>query len=141
MVCNFTWGNMKLFKYIFLIICLVISLQGYADESSLKLWYKQPAQEWVEALPLGNGRLGAMVFGKVNKELVQLNEETLWSGRPVDLDPNPDAVKYLPLVREALFAGDWRKATDLCHKCRVIIRSHICPWLIWKLIMVLVMRR
>ena len=88
MVCNFTWGNMKLFKYIFLIICLVISLQGYADESSLKLWYKQPAQEWVEALPLGNGRLGAMVFGKVNKELVQLNEETLWSGRPVDLDPN-----------------------------------------------------
>lgn len=116
MVCNFTWGNMKLFKYIFLIICLVISLQGYADESSLKLWYKQPAQEWVEALPLGNGRLGAMVFGKVNKELVQLNEETLWSGRPVDLDPNPDAVKYLPLVREALFAGDWRKATDLCHK-------------------------
>lgn len=120
---------------------MVISLQGYADESSLKLWYKQPAQEWVEALPLGNGRLGAMVFGKVNKELVQLNEETLWSGRPVDLDPNPDAVKYLPLVREALFAGDWRKATDLCHKCRVIIRSHICPWLIWKLIMVLVMRR
>ena len=116
MVCNFTWGNMKLFKYIFLIICLVISLQGYADESSLKLWYKQPAQEWVEALPLGNGRLGAMVFGKVNKELVQLNEETLWSGRPVDLDPNPDAVKYLPLVREALFAGDWREATDLCHK-------------------------
>ena len=95
---------------------MVISLQGYADESSLKLWYKQPAQEWVEALPLGNGRLGAMVFGKVNKELVQLNEETLWSGRPVDLDPNPDAVKYLPLVREALFAGDWRKATDLCHK-------------------------
>lgn len=82
----------------------------------MSLTYREPASQWVEALPLGNGRLGAMVFGGVESELVQLNEETLWSGRPVDLNPNPEAVNYLPEVRKALFAGEWKKAQDLCHK-------------------------
>lgn len=87
-----------------------------AGGSDMSLTYREPASQWVEALPLGNGRLGAMVFGGVESELVQLNEETLWSGRPVDLNPNPEAVNYLPEVRKALFAGEWKKAQDLCHK-------------------------
>ncbi|MCD7932342.1 MAG: glycoside hydrolase family 95 protein [Tannerellaceae bacterium] len=84
------------------------------DRQPLKLWYKQPAAEWVEALPVGNGRLGAMVYGNPEEELIQLNEETLWSGRPVNPNPNPQAVEYLPEVRQALFNGDWKKAEQLC---------------------------
>lgn len=75
-------------------------------QTSLKLWYQQPAKTWTEALPVGNGRLGAMIFGNVNEELIQLNESTLWSGGPVSDNVNPDAPKYLPQVRQAIFEGD-----------------------------------
>ncbi|HTN20957.1 MAG TPA: glycoside hydrolase family 95 protein [Pelobium sp.] len=67
------------------------------------LWYTKPANNWNEALPIGNGRLGAMIFGGVADELIQLNEATLWTGGPADPNPNPDAYKYLSLVRNALF--------------------------------------
>lgn len=107
---------MKQVKCIFLLLSVYFSLCVYAEDNYLKVWYKQPALEWVEALPIGNGRLGAMIFGGVKEELIQLNEETLWSGRPVDLNPNPEAVNYLPLVRKALFDEEWGKARDLCHK-------------------------
>ncbi len=78
----------------------------------LKLWYTQPAAVWTEALPVGNGRIGAMVFGGVATERLQLNEDTLWSGHPKDCD-NPAALQYLPLVREAVFAGDYARADEL----------------------------
>ncbi len=78
----------------------------------LTLWYTQPATAWTEALPVGNGRLGAMVFGGVATERLQLNEDTLWSGCPKDCD-NPAALQYLPLVREAIFAGDYARADAL----------------------------
>lgn len=75
----------------------------------LKLWYRQPAREWVEALPVGNGRLGAMVFGDVFEERIQLNEDTLWSGAPKDWN-NPRAKDLLPLIRQQIFAGDYPAA-------------------------------
>lgn len=78
--------------------------------------YKQPARNWNEALPLGNGRLGVMTFGRVNEELLQLNEETLWSGGPVDRNPNPDAGKHLPAVREALNREDYGTASKELQK-------------------------
>ncbi len=77
-----------------------------------QLWYSQPASHWVEALPLGNGRLGAMVFGGVSHEHLQVNEESLWSGYPREAD-NPDAKAYLPQVRQAVFAGDYALADRL----------------------------
>ncbi|MEO8860497.1 MAG: glycoside hydrolase N-terminal domain-containing protein, partial [Ginsengibacter sp.] len=87
------------------------------SQSDLKLWYNKPAGQWTEALPLGNGRLGAMVFGKVNEELIQLNESTLWSGGPVKTDVNPQAASYLPLIRDALFNHeDYEKANELTKK-------------------------
>lgn len=79
----------------------------------LRLWYSQPAAQWVEALPLGNGRLGAMVFGGVNQEHVQLNEDTLWAGAPRDWN-NPGARAVLLRVREALFRDDFEQANELC---------------------------
>ncbi|HET9467601.1 MAG TPA: glycoside hydrolase family 95 protein [Vicinamibacterales bacterium] len=75
--------------------------QAPADHT---LFYTHPAREWNQALPLGNGRLGAMVFGNVNGERIQLNENTLWMGGPRDTN-NPDALKHLSEVRRLLFAG------------------------------------
>jgi alpha-L-fucosidase 2 len=69
-----------------------------------KLWYTQPASQWDHAMPLGNGRLGAMVFGGVNRERIQLNENTLWLGGVRERD-NPEALKHLPEVRRLLFEG------------------------------------
>ena len=76
------------------------------------LWYRQPAEQWIQALPVGNGRLGAMVFGGVDRERIQLNEDTIWSGRPTDRD-KPDAYKYLAEVRRLLFEGQYVAAEEL----------------------------
>jgi alpha-L-fucosidase 2 len=78
----------------------------------MKLWYRQPAQEWVEALPVGNGRLGAMVFGGIQRERIQLNEDSVWSGKPVEQD-KPDAAKYLADARQLLFEGKYAEAQRL----------------------------
>ncbi len=79
-----------------------------------KLWYTKPAKVWTEALPLGNGRLGAMVFGGVKQELIQLNEGSLWSGGPVRTNVNPGAYDNLQLVRDALLKEqDYAKAYAL----------------------------
>ncbi|ANY70117.1 alpha-amylase [Paenibacillus sp. BIHB 4019] len=77
-----------------------------------KLWYKQPASRWEEALPIGNGRLGGMVFGDARKERVQLNEDTLWSGFPRDTN-NYEALRYLKKSRELIFAGQYGEAETL----------------------------
>ncbi|MCL4793851.1 MAG: glycoside hydrolase N-terminal domain-containing protein [Bryobacteraceae bacterium] len=81
----------------------------------LALWYRQPARSWNEALPVGNGRLGAMVFGGVESERLQLNEDSLWEGFPRDT-VNPQALDALPRVRELLFAGKELEATELAAK-------------------------
>ena len=81
-------------------------------EEPLSLWYRQPAQRWVEALAVGNGRLGAMVFGGIAEERIQLNEDTLWAGGPYD-PANPEALEALPKVRELIFAGRYREAHNL----------------------------
>ena len=78
------------------------------------LWYRQSAARWEEALPLGNGRLGAMVFGRVAQERLQLNEDTLWAGSPYTPD-NPDALAALPKARELLAQGKYVEAADLAN--------------------------
>lgn len=82
-----------------------------AGETDLKLWYRQPATTWVEALPVGNGRLAAMVFGGVQRERLQLNEDTLWSGGPYD-PANPKARQAIPRVRELIAEERWVEARD-----------------------------
>lgn len=83
-----------------------------SETSELKLWYDQPAKVWEEALPLGNGRIGAMVFGNPQEELIQLNENTLWSGFPQDGN-NPKALENLSAIRKAVNDGDYQKAAKL----------------------------
>ena len=88
----------------------LVSLSLQARE--YKLWYDKPAAVWTEALPLGNGRLGAMVFGTPGVEQIQLNEETIWAGRPNN-NANPNALEYIPKVRELVFAGKYLEAQTL----------------------------
>ena len=79
------------------------------------LWYQQPATKWTEALPVGNGRLGAMVFGKVDSERIQLNEESLWAGKPIN-NNNPGARTHLDEIQRALLNGDIARAVELGEK-------------------------
>ena len=81
-------------------------------EQDYTLWYKKPATDWNEALPIGNGRLGGMVFGKTGTEQIQLNEDSIWYGDPVDRN-NPDALKNLPVIRRLLFEGKIKEAEQL----------------------------
>lgn len=86
--------------------------QAAAPESPDTLWYRQPARNWNEALPIGNGRLGGMVYGGINREWIQLNEDSLWSGAVIDhYRPNGPAV--LKLARQMMFAGKYREAEAL----------------------------
>lgn len=77
-----------------------------------KLWYDKPAETWEEALPLGNGRLGGMVFGKVSCERIQLNEDSIWYGGPSDRN-NPDALPNLPKIRQLILDGRIKEAEEL----------------------------
>lgn len=97
----------------FAICCLAGKIQAQQQESDLKLWYDKPATQWVEALPLGNGRLGAMVFGAPAHEQFQLNEETVWGGSPHN-NTNPKAKDALPRIRQLIFEGRNAEAQALC---------------------------
>ena len=98
-----------------LFVCLllfqsgILSLQAQAKEEDNTLWYNHPASSWNEALPVGNGRLGAMVFGGIFSERLQLNEESVWSGRREDF-VNPAAKESLPKIRKLLFDGRYKEA-------------------------------
>lgn len=93
---------------------LLCALAAHAAEP-LSLWYRQPAAKWVEALPVGNGRMGAMVFGGVAEDRIQFNEHTVWSGGPHEYQ-HPGAYKYLGQIRELLLQGRKKEAEDLAMK-------------------------
>lgn len=88
-------------------IIFIVSVTGcqkeinHDQDETLKLWYTSPAKQWTEALPVGNGRLGAMVFGGIHFEHLSINEESLWAGQPIN-NNNPDAGEYLPEIRQKL---------------------------------------
>ena len=94
---------------------LFLAALAASPANDLTLWYTRPASEWNEALPVGNGRLGAMVFGGVGEDRIQINEDTMWSGHPHDYT-NPEALEYLPKVRERIFAGDYAGAERIVDK-------------------------
>ena len=117
---------MRTLKNLFLSALFLVSAVSHAQEN-LTLWYKQPARNWNEALPIGNGRLGAMVFGNATDEIIQLNEETLWSGGPVNTNPNPNAPQYLPEIRKALFNQEYAKAEELSKKMQGLFTESYEP--------------
>ena len=115
-----------------LMLCSCLAVKKENKNSAFSIWYDEPANsstadvkngwqndpEWLKALPIGNGFLGAMVFGDVNKERIQLNEKTLWSGSPND-NNNSEAVKALGKIRQLLFAGKYKEADILTEETQV----------------------
>jgi len=91
------------------------------------LWYDQPARSWTEAAPIGNGRLGAMVFGGIAQERLQLNEDTLWIGEPHDYS-HEGAVKHLPEIRKLLFEGKQREAEQLAGRAFMSVPLRQAPY-------------
>lgn len=85
------------------------------NDRSLKLWYNSPASDWNEALPIGNGRLGGMVFGRISHETIQLNEISVFSGGAQDSD-NEESLAHLQEIRSLLFEGKYRQAQQLAEK-------------------------
>jgi alpha-L-fucosidase 2 len=102
-------------KLLTLSIGLLLSCLSYGQQDNLSLWYKQPAEKWTDALPVGNGRLGAMVFGGIQQERIQLNEESVWAGAPIN-NNNPGAKAHLKEIQTAIFKGDYKTANELSKK-------------------------
>ncbi len=106
---------MKKIILFYLVAFAIIADVTAQDYSNLKLWYTKPAKQWVEALPVGNGRLGAMIYGDPSKELIQLNENTVWAGSPYRND-NPDAREALAEARRLIFEGKYKEAHDIVNQ-------------------------
>src|SRR6266851_2794509 len=116
------------------LLCIALPFSAAPNDKTIKpsnpsmiLWYRQPATKWVEALPIGNGRLGGMVFGKVDTEHIQLNEDTVWAGEKRDRN-NPEALKNLAEVRRLLFAGKPLEAQTLAENTMMGIPKRQPPY-------------
>ncbi|HZX74628.1 MAG TPA: glycoside hydrolase family 95 protein, partial [Cyclobacteriaceae bacterium] len=116
--------TLSISRIIFFVLLTVISYANAQEASSLKLWYDKPSGTvWENALPIGNGRLGAMIYGNVEKETIQLNESTIWTGSP-NRNDNPDALAALPEIRKLIFEGKQKEAEQLANKVIITKKSH-----------------
>ncbi len=111
------------------LLILLITGSGAAQQerAALTLWYRLPAANWNEALPIGNGRLGAMVFGGVDTERLQLNEDTIWAGEKRDR-VNPDGAPAVPRIRQLLFDGKAAEAEALADKTMIGVPRRMPPY-------------
>ena len=100
-------------KQLIMISLLATPLSMQAQQAPMKLWYQQPAVHFEESLPLGNGRLGALVYGQPEDDALVLNDLTLWSGQPINPDEDKGACKWIPEIRKALFAENYALADSL----------------------------
>nr|HMS70619.1 glycoside hydrolase N-terminal domain-containing protein [Saprospiraceae bacterium] len=109
--------------HLFIFLCSIISMSAQS-QSDLKLWYKAPSlNQWESALPIGNGRLGAMIYGNVATETIQLNEHTVWSGGP-NRNDNPLALEALPELRKLIFDGKYKEADKMANQVIITKKSH-----------------
>ncbi|MEP1488808.1 MAG: glycoside hydrolase family 95 protein [Algibacter sp.] len=102
-------------KLILCYLCCYLFINSAQAQDNMSLFYTEPAEKWTEALPIGNGSLGAMIYGGVEQEHIQFNEETLWAGKPHDY-AHKGASKYLPEIRQLLTDGKQREAQNLAQK-------------------------
>ncbi|HAX92593.1 MAG TPA: hypothetical protein DCY25_01375 [Bacteroidales bacterium] len=109
-------NHFKICVAVILLFLLRVPAPAQGNDPALKIWFNKPASSWNEALPVGNGSLGAMVFGGTARERLQLNEESVWTGAP-RWDANPEARRNLPAVRQLLLEGN--------NRCLALHRT---PW-------------
>jgi alpha-L-fucosidase 2 len=115
---------MKKLSAIFVAVFLAGSLMNaFAQQKALKLWYDKPAEKWTDALPIGNGSLGAMIYGGIASDHIQFNEQTLWTGRPRKYQRD-GAASYLPKIRQLLFEGKQAEAEALAEKHFMGTKDH-----------------
>src|SRR5688572_20160342 len=101
-------------SFAFIIFCFHITFSQH--NTTWRLWYDSPSgSTWENALPIGNGKLGAMVYGNVVNETIQLNEHTVWSGSP-NRNDNPESLAALPEIRKLIFEGRQKEAEELANK-------------------------
>ena len=101
-------------KQLFLVVALVFCAFCHVySQHPMRLWYDRPAQYFEESLPIGNGRLGALIYGGTDSCLIYLNDITLWTGKPVDRNEGAGAAQWIPQIREALFKEDYARADSL----------------------------
>ena len=117
---------MKL-KSIILTFTLFLAVFTTKASDDLTLWYSKPAEAWVEALPIGNSRMGAMIFGGIDRERIQLNDETFWAGSPHN-NNNPEGLKHLQEIRQLIFDGKEKEAEQLIDK-HYMTPHHGMPYL------------
>ena len=126
LIAQYIMINTLLMNKAMLCACFLVVTFDCLSQSkqNLKLWYKQPSGEiWENALPVGNGRLGAMVYGNVETEIVQLNEHTVWSGSP-NRNDNPLALDSLHIIRELIFNGKQKEAERVANRVIITKKSH-----------------
>jgi len=109
------------------ITTLSIAAAKTKDSSTLKLWYNEPAQYFINALPIGNGRLAAVSYGRTAEETINLNEESLWSGGPVNGNPNSESASYLEPVRKAINEKNYELADQLSRKMQGYFSQSYAP--------------
>src|SRR4026208_249857 len=112
-------------KHLFSVFFLLVTTISFSQtKPGLKLWYKQPSgNTWENALPIGNGKLGAMVYGNVEEEIIQLNEHTVWSGSP-NRNDNSLALDSLASIRKLIFDGKQKEAEQLANRIILSKKSH-----------------
>src|SRR5215210_471615 len=112
-------------RRLFSILLVFITTVAFCQtKPGLKLWYKQPSgKTWENALPIGNGRLGAMIYGNTEKETIQLNEHTVWSGGP-NRNDNPLALDSLAIIRQLIFDGKQKDAERIANRAIISKTSH-----------------
>lgn len=110
-----------MYKKLLIVACFLFKILGVAGQQTVSnthlkndmiIWYRQPADKWLEALPIGNGYMGGMVFGGISQERIALNESSFWSGRPHDYN-DPDAYKYYPKIRQLVVDEQFQKAEKM----------------------------
>ncbi|MGZ3924259.1 MAG: glycoside hydrolase N-terminal domain-containing protein, partial [Flavisolibacter sp.] len=107
-----------------LLLVLFAAINSFSQGKDLKLWYNKPSgKTWENALPIGNGFLGAMIYGNVEKETIQLNESTVWSGSP-NRNDNPLALDSLSLIRQLIYAGERKEAERVVNNSIITKKSH-----------------
>ena len=111
-------------KLFFVSLLFATTISFSQTKPGLKLWYKQPSgKTWENALPIGNGRLGAMIYGNVEKEIIQLNEHTVWSGSP-NRNDNPLSLDSLAIIRQLIFEGKQKDAERIANRVIITKKSH-----------------
>ena len=126
MMTNTMFNVLRGNKIVLFSVLFAFSVNAYSQKE-LSLWYKQPAKNWNEALPVGNGTFGGMIFGTPKNELIQLNDATLWSGGPVKKNVNPTAFENLQPLREALFKQDYTDAIAKAKKLQGLFSQGFLP--------------